>query len=131
MGNVKTVEEIKPKRDFDFLRNLLNNIGLLKFVRRHSADNIQENMKFAEKLGITVRDDSVAISDKSNIKMLVTNAIYSGKKHLIIDLGQLAEAIADMGAKGRLVVSDKENYPCFLETEEGTNLCIIAPKVED
>src|SRR3990167_2460658 len=126
MGKIKTVEDIKNQSEtvlverrgsMEFLKGLLNNIAVLKWVRRNSADNLKDDVENFNKLGITTRDDSVAIMDSTNVKCLITNAIYKGEKHAMFSLEQLAEIIADVGTEGRLIIGQKDN-PCFIEDDK-------------
>ena len=129
MESVKSVEEItKDKNSIDFLRDLLNNIGVLKWVKRNTADNLSEDLESFKRMNITLRDDSIGIMDSDNVKCLITHAIYSGEKYVVISLEQLATIIADIGPKGRLIIGKKEQ-PVFIE-DESNNVVLKTPRVE-
>jgi len=56
----------------DKLKQILNNLVLLKWVKKFSADNLLEDNKLAkDKFNIKANDNSVSIMDTTATKLLI------------------------------------------------------------
>lgn len=120
----------EQKKDYDLIRSILNNPSLLKWVKKFSANGLSEDEKVAENFDIKTDKSSIVISDAENIKMFFSNAYFSGKRYVTIDISQLKEAIGLMNGKGRLIISEHEDKRlCYLQTDE--NVVVIAPITVD
>lgn len=118
--------------EIEKLKKILANSQLLRFIRKHTADRLQDTettKKMANSLSLEINEDSLSLMTASNIYCLFTNSTYLGKKHLNLDLEQIQEILSVMGAKGRLRIPEKENTPAYLEFEDG-NICVLAPVVD-
>ena len=89
----------------DKLKQILNNLVLLKWVRKFSADNLLEDNKLAkEKFNVEGCEDSVSIMDSSATKMLITDSKFKGEEIVRFDLNQLSKLIEIVGKEGKLII---------------------------
>ena len=136
MKQIQTLEKIEEnnkQRDFGFIKRILSNISLLKWVRQFSADNLSEDVtKIADNFKdyIKISQDTIGLMDESNVKMLLTDTKFNGKALAIYSLEHIEQIIKAIGIEGRLIVV-KENFPCFVEgnNKEGSNLIVLAPRL--
>lgn len=93
MENIKNVKE------------LLNNLTLLRFVKKFSADRICENDDFSKKFNIKANENSISILDTTQSKLLVTNSEFTGEEYCKYNIKQLAELLDTIGTKeGELII---------------------------
>lgn len=118
------------EKDYDFLRDLLNNKSLLKWVRKFTAEGLKDDIKLLDNLKVKTSENSICISDSALIKMFVTNARYIGGVHVMFSLEQLAEIISVLGKEGKIIVPIDKNNPVMIE-DENHNLIVLAPRVAD
>jgi len=89
------------------LKEILNNIILLKWVKKFSADNLLEDNKLAEdKFKIKATDNSVSIMDTTATKLFVTNSKFEGKELVRFSLAQLGSLIDIVGTNGELIIPE-------------------------
>jgi len=110
----------------EWLKGLLNNITLLRWVKKYSADKLQEDSKFAEKFNITSSENSVSILDTTNTKLLVTNAEFSGETFVEFNMKQLSELLDVVGKEGTLVIPAKSDMREMI-AKVGNSLVVICP----
>ncbi len=60
------------------LKQILNSINLLKFVRKHTADNLLENNDLAKTFGVKTSENSISILDGNANKLFVSQARFDG-----------------------------------------------------
>src|SRR3990167_6356498 len=112
--------EQENKRDFEWLKSLLSNIKMLKWVAVHSAEGLKEDIgksiePFEEK--IKYNNNSISLMDKENISMLITNAELKGEPIARYSLEKINSIIKIMGAEGTISIYSKD-YPSFLEFKD-------------
>ncbi len=127
MTEKETDKKIDMKRPIDWVKDLLNNMVLLKWVKKFSADGVQDDNKSAEKLGITCAEGSISVMDISSIKMLVTQAEFKGEVHNKLSLNQLKEIIDCVGSDGNVIITKEKESPVFIQTDNV--VVVLAPKV--
>jgi len=89
----------------DKLKQILNNLNLLKWVRKFSADNLLEDNELAkEKFKIKESDNSISIMDSTATKLFVTNSEFEGEELVRFDLKQLGNLIEIVGTSGELII---------------------------
>jgi len=107
-------------KDMSWLKGLLNNLPLLKWVKKYSADNLMADNKLAEKWGIKCTDESVSIGDQGLVKMIVTNSRYEGESHATFNTKHIFEVLKEICKEGQLIISkgkEGESPEMFLQTE--------------
>jgi hypothetical protein len=108
------------------LKELLNNLTLLKWVKKFSSDNLLEDNSMAkEKFSITSTENSVSILDKSATKLLVTKAQFEGEELVRFNLSQLNELIEVAGKEGELIISKSEMRELIAKV--GNDLIVVCP----
>jgi len=108
------------EKDMGWLKGLLNNLPLLKWVKKYSADNLMADNKLAHKWGIKTTNESVSIGDKGIVKLLVTNSRYEGSEHVRFNVKHIFEVLKDICKEGELIVSKgtaDQPPEMFLQTE--------------
>lgn len=109
----------------DWIKNLLNNLTLLKWVKKFSADNLMEDNKLAEKFKIKCNEDSISVGDGSFTKLLVTQARFSGKEYVRFNVKQLKEALDLIGGEGELIISEDNNKELFIQVKD--TIVVVSP----
>ena len=109
------------------LKKLLNNLTLLKWVGKFSADNMLEDNKMAkEKFSIKASEDSVSVLDPTATKLLITEAEFSGEEFVRFNLKQLNELIAVGGNDGELIIPKVSKMREMIAQVKG-NVVVICP----
>jgi len=116
------------KKNIGWVKNLLNNIVLLKWVRKFSADNLMDDNKKAGQFGVKCNEESISVGDKNMLKMLVTQARYSGKEFVRYNIKQLKEALDLVGSEGELIISEDNNKELFIQVKDSVVIVSPLPK---
>ena len=118
--------EQKTKRPSnDFIKNLLNNLTLLKWVRKFSADNMLDDNSLAEKFKVKCNEDSVSIGDSTLTKLLITQARFNGKEYVRYNVKQLKEALDLVGSEGEMIISEDNNKELFVQVKD--TIVVVSP----
>tara|TARA_R100001530_G_C4264685_1_gene141475 strand:+ start:139 stop:513 length:375 start_codon:yes stop_codon:yes gene_type:complete len=107
------------------LKNLLNNMVLLKWVKKYSADNLLDDNSLATKFGVKVNEDSISVGDDTLTKLLVTQARFSGKEFTRYNIKQLKDALEIVGAEGELIISADNNNEMFIQVKD--TIVVVSP----
>ena len=109
------------------LKEILNNLVLLKWVKKFSADNLLEDNKLAkEKFKIKASENSVSIMDTTATKLFVTKSKFEGEELVRFDLAQLSNLIEIAGNKGELVISKKSPLKEMI-AEVNEDVIVVCP----
>ena len=111
-----------------WLKSLLNNNVLLRWVKKFSADNLMEDNSLAMKFNIKCNEESISVSDTTFTKLLVTSARFNGKEYVRYNIKQLREALDLVGAEGELVISEDNNKELFVIVKD--TIVVISPLPE-
>jgi len=115
------------KKQIGFLKTLLNNHTLLRWVKKFSADGIQEELNGLA-FDIETDESSICVTDTSAIKMLFSSARFNGKSYISFDLKQIKETLAMVEGEGRLIINDSKQLG-YIQT--GNDVIVIAPTSEE
>ena len=115
-------------KDKGWIKTILNNNVLLRWVKKFSADNLQDDNALAIKFGVKVNDESLSIGDSTLTKLLVTSARFSGNEYVRYNVKQLKEALDLVGAEGELIISKDNNKELFIQVKD--TLAIVSPLPE-
>jgi len=89
----------------EWLKGLLNNLTLLRFTKKYSADRLQEDNKMSEKFNIKANVNSVTILDTTQSKLLCTNSEFIGEEYTKFNLKQLSDLLDTIGkTEGELII---------------------------
>jgi len=117
----------KIKMETNKLKEILNNLTLLKWVRKFSADNLLEDNKLAkEKFKIDSEANSISIMDTTATKLFITKAKFGGEELVRFDLGQMANLIEIVGTKGELIIP-KDSLLKEMIAEVKDDVVVICP----
>lgn len=108
----------KTSRPMSWLKNLLNNTTLLKWVKKFSADNLLTDNKLADGFGIKCNEESISVGDNTMTKLLVTQARYSGKEFSRYNVKQLKEALDLVGSEGEMIISEENQKELFIQVKD-------------
>ncbi len=118
-----------------WIKNILNNLTLIKWVKKFSADNLLEDNKLAEKFGITCNEGSLSVGDTTLTKLLVTQAKFSGKEYARYKLKQLKEALdlidSKTSSKAELIISEENNKELFIQVDDSVVVVSPLPKSDE
>ena len=118
----------ESKKDFGFIKTILNNSSLLKWVRKFSADGLQEESQ-AENFDVETDENSIVIADTGSVKMFFSSARFKGKTYISLDIKHIKEVLALVDGEGRLIINEHdEKRLCYIQSEN--NVVVIAPTTE-
>jgi hypothetical protein len=107
------------------IKNLLNNMVLLKWVKKYSADNLLDDNSLATKFGVKCNENSISVGDKTFTKLLITQARFSGKEFVRYNIKQLKGALELVGDEGELIVSADNNNELFIQVKD--TIVVVSP----
>jgi len=109
------------------IKELLNNLNLLRFVKKFTADNLLEDNKLAkEKFNIKTSENSISILDSTATKLLVTNAEFEGEIYTRFNLKQLAELLDTIGKDGELLIPKNSDLREMI-AKVGNDIVVVSP----
>ena len=111
----------------EWLKSLLNNTTLLRWVRKFSCDNLLDDNKMAtEKFKIKTNDDSISILDTTATKLLITNANFNGEELVRFNLKQLYDLIETIGKDGELIIPKNSEMKEMI-AQVGSSIAVVCP----
>ena len=122
METKQQTEQVQATRDMSWLQSLLNNLPLLKWVRKFTANKLLDDNTLAEKFGIATNDDSVSVADSTLTKTLTTHCGFAGKVYTKFSMKQLAEVVRLLGDKGELIIADSEHRGMVVQIDD---TCVV------
>ena len=109
------------------LKELLNNVVLMKWVKKFSADNLLEDNSMAmDKFKVVVGDDSISVLDTTATKLLITKATYDGEELVKFNLKQLSDLLEVVGKDGELIIP-KNSEMNEMIAKVGNDLVVVCP----
>ena len=117
-------------RDMSWLKGLLNNLPLLKWVRKYSADGLMETNKMAEGFSIKVNEDSISVADDTFTKILTTNSRFAGKELARYNIKQIADTIKLLGDEGELLITESKHKEMVVQIGNTTILVCALPSAD-
>lgn len=127
MANEKKAEG----RPMGWIKNLLNNVTLLKWVKKFSADNLLADNALAEKFGIRCNEESISVGDSTMTKLFVTQARFAGKEIVRYNVKQMREALDLTGPEGELIIAQDNNKELFIQAKDNVVVVSPLPKADD
>ena len=118
-------EQIEVMRDTTWLKSLLNNLPLLKWVRKFSADNMLDDNKLAQSFGIKTTEETISLPDTTMTKLLTTHSRFDGKEYTRFDMKQLAEIVNLLGSEGELIITESKNREMVVQV--GDTCIVVCP----
>lgn len=112
--------------DTNKLKEILNNLTLLRWVRKFTADNLLEDNKMAKKFNIKASVDSINILDSTATKLLITRAEYDGEELVRFNLKQLNDLLDTIGNDGELIIPQKSEMNEMI-AQVGSNIAVVCP----
>ena len=122
--------EQETKKPMDWIKNLLNNMTLLRWVKKFSADNLLEDNKLADKFNIKCNEESISVGDSTLTKLLVTQARFGGKEYVRYNVKQLKETLDLVGSEGELIISEDNNKELFVQVKDTVVVVSPLPKTD-
>ena len=111
----------------EYIKELLSDMTLLKWVKKFSADNLLDNNDMAKnKFNIEATDKSISILDSSATKLLVTNAEFKGEEFVRFNLKQLADLLDVVGNNGELIIPAKTEMREMI-AQVGNDIVVVCP----
>ena len=115
-------------KDFEFIKNILNNLPLLRWTKKFSADGLQEEDK-GDEFEIETDENSICISDVATIKMFFSSSRFKGKTYVSFDVKQIKEVLSLVDGEGRMILNESDDKRlCYIQS--GSNVIVIAPTSE-
>ena len=111
--------------DRDKIKEILQNLVLLKWIRKFSADNLIDDEKMAKKFGVKTCDDSICCMDTTATKVIFTKSNFEGEEIVRFSMRQLSSLIDSVGSSGELIIpKSKLNEMVWID---GGNVAIVCP----
>ena len=110
------------------IKEILNNLNLLRFVRKHSADNLLDDNKLAkEKFNIKTNENSISVLDSTNTKLFVSNSDFEGEIFTRFNIKQLSELLDTIGkTEGELLIPLKSDLREMI-AKVGNDVIVVSP----
>lgn len=109
------------------LKELLNNLTLLRWVKKFSANNLLEDNEMAKtRFNVVAKEDSVSILDTTATKLLVTKSEFVGKEYVRFNLEQLNDLIECVGKKGELIIPADSDMREMI-AKVGNDIVVVCP----
>jgi hypothetical protein len=116
MENIKNVKE------------LLNNLTLLKFVRKFSSDNLLEDNNMAiDKFKIKTNENSISLLDTTATKLLITNSDFKEEEFTKFSLKQLGDLLEIAGKEGGELIIPKNSDMREMIARVNGNIIVVCP----
>ena len=118
----------QEKKDFGFIKNILNNSSLLRWVKKFSADGLQEE-NVGKNFNIETDENSITIADTGLVKMFFSSARFDGTTYASFDIKHIKEVLSLVEGEGRLIINESDDKRlCYVQS--GNNVIVIAPTSE-
>lgn len=121
---------VREHRDNAWLKSILNNIVLLKWVRKYSADNFLKDTAMAKKLCITTSEESIGILDTGAVKAIFTDARFEGKelaRYTAKEVRSILEVL-DSKVDATFIVSAEGNHELIVQ--QGNSIIVLCPVIK-
>jgi len=115
----------KQDKPMSWIKSLLNNVSLLKWVRKFSADNLCDDNSLAEGFGVKCNEESISVGDTTMTKLIVTQARYNGEEHSRFNFKQIAGLVQILGSEGELIIGKNDDKNMFLQIKD--TVVIVSP----
>lgn len=123
-------KEQNEKKDMGWIKTLLNNTPLLKWVKTYSADNLLSDNALVEKLGVKCGTQSISVADDTLAKVLATDSTFEGKVVARFSVAQLKPIFDNFKKeleKGELLIVDNPRKDMVFELKEQRTIVVVCP----
>jgi len=111
------------------IKELLNSVNLLRFVKKYSCDNLLEDNKMAtEKFKVETNPNSISILDNTACKLFVSNSKFSGNEVVRFSLKQLQALLDVAGVDGEMVIAKSNLNELIAEVKNDVIIVCPIPK---
>ena len=124
-------EQVEVIRDMSWLKSLLNNLPLLKWVKKFSADSLLDDNKFVEGFGVATNEDSISVSDDTLTKVLATHSRFNGKEIVRYNIKQIASVIELLGSEGDLIITETKDKEMIIQIADTVVVVCPLPKSDN
>ena len=124
-------EQVEVIRDMSWLKSLLNNLPLLKWVKKFSADSLLDDNKFVEGFGVATNEDSISVSDDTLTKVLATHSRFNGKEIVRYNIKQIASVIELLGNEGELIITETKDNEMIIQIADTVVVVCPLPKSDN
>ena len=124
-------EQVEVIRDMSWLKSLLNNLPLLKWVKKFSADSLLDDNKFVEGFGVATNEDSISVSDDTLTKVLATHSRFNGKEIVRYNIKQIASVIELLGSEGELIITETKDKEMIIQIADTVVVVCPLPKSDN
>ena len=129
MNEIKgKLENVGVMRDMSWLKGLLNNISLLRWVRKYTADKLMETNEMAEGYGVKCNEDSITIADDTLTKILTTHSRFGGKELVRFNMRQIADVVKLLGSEGELIITESKHKEMVIQIADTSIVVCPLPK---
>ena len=118
----------QDKKSLEFIKKILNNSSLLRWVKKFSADGLQEKSN-AETFNVETDENSISVADTGMVKMFFSSSRFAGKTYVSFDIKHIKEVLSLVEGEGRLIINESDDKRlCYVQS--GNNVVVIAPTSE-
>lgn len=113
------------ERDMSWIKSLLNNLSLLKWVKKFTANNLLQDNQLIEQMGVKTNEDTISVGDETLTKIISTHSRYAGKEYVRYNITQIKEVIDLLGGKGELIISPDNKKEMFIQIDD--TVIVVCP----
>jgi len=118
------------KKNLGWIKSLLNNLTLLKWVRKYTADSMLDDDKMAVKYDLKTTDETICIPDITNTKLLSTHSRFDGKEYTRFNFKQIAEVIQIVGDSGECIIRESEDKEMIIQINDTAIILLPLPTAD-
>lgn len=124
------VEKIEVKKDLGWIKSVLNNLPLLKWVKVYSADNLLSDNKLVESMGVKCSNETICVADDILGKVIATDSKFEGKVLVRYSMSQLKPIFDNFKKeieKGELIIVDNARKDMAIEMKDSHTIIVVCP----
>lgn len=122
---------MERKENLGWIKSLLNNLTLLKWVRKFTADSmLDETTEYSSRYGLKTTDETIGIPDKALTKVLFTHSRFSEDEYTRFNMKQIAEVIAVVGDSGECIVRNSKDKEMIVQIKDTSVVILPLPRAD-
>ncbi len=125
------MEKNENKQNLGWIKSLLNNLTLLKWVRKFTADSLlDDSTAYASKYGLKTTEETIGVPDKALTKVLFTHSRFSEEEYTRFNMKQIAEVIQVVGADGECIVRNSKDKEMIIQIKDTSIVLLPLPQAD-
>jgi|TARA_R100001530_G_scaffold2717_1_gene4405 hypothetical protein len=118
------------KENLGWIKSLLNNLTLLKWVKKYTADNLHPNDSMAMKYDLKTTNETICVPDKTNTKLLCSHSRFNGKEYTRFNFKQICEVMSVVGEVGECIIRESKDKEMIIQVNDTAIVLLPLPKAD-